>query len=149
MDLMQNMVMLGQVILALFLGAVIGWERERHEKHAGIRTFAAITVGACVFGLVSIHAIGNFDTTRVAAQVATGIGFLGAGVIFRQGNEVTGLTTAATLWVAAAVGLAIAFGLYMVAILTTLIVLLFLLLPLLPGWEKISPKKARKNGSHS
>jgi putative Mg2+ transporter-C (MgtC) family protein len=88
-----------RVLLAVFLGGLIGWERERHGISAGIRTYGGIALGACVFGIVSLN-ISGADPSRIAAQVATGVGFLGAGVIFRQDRYVSGLTTAATLWAA-------------------------------------------------
>src|SRR3990167_8702124 len=100
-----------RVILACLLGCLIGWERERHRHiiSAGIRTYGAICLGSCAFGILS-YVIGNADPARIAAQVVSGIGFLGGGIIFRQGDYVNGLTTAATLWATAAVGLAISFG---------------------------------------
>lgn len=133
-----------RVFLACLLGGMIGWERERHGISAGIRTYSAISLGACVFGILSFA---GPDPTRIAAQVVTGIGFLGGGLIFREGNYVTGLTTAATLWATAAVGLAISFGFYLVGSITALIIFLLLYLPKLKWWKKISAKvpKARKD----
>jgi putative Mg2+ transporter-C (MgtC) family protein len=130
-----------RVIFACFLGCIIGWERERHRNivSAGIRTYGAICLGACAFGIVSLY-IPNADSSRVAAQVVTGIGFLGGGIIFRQGDYVTGLTTAATLWATAAVGLTVAVGMYLTAILIALLIFLLLYLPRLPFWKKISAK---------
>lgn len=130
-----------RVILACFLGGLIGWERERHRNivSAGIRTYGAIALGSCVFGILSF-VITSADPSRIAAQVVTGIGFLGGGIIFRQGDYVTGLTTAATLWATASVGLAVAFGLYLVAILIAILIFLLLYLPRLAWWKKISAK---------
>lgn len=128
-----------RVFIAFLIGGMIGFERERHGISAGIRTYGAISLGACVFGIVSANIVGA-DPTRIAAQVATGVGFLGGGVIFRQGNYVSGLTTAATLWATAAIGLAIAYGMYMVGILTGILVFLLLYLPRLAWWKKISKK---------
>lgn len=130
-----------RIIYACFLGALIGWERERHRNiiSAGIRTYGAISMGACAFGIVSLY-IANADSSRVAAQVVSGIGFLGGGIIFRQGDYVTGLTTAATLWATAAVGLAVSVGLYLTSSLTALVIFLLLYLPRLPWWKKISSK---------
>ncbi len=89
---------------------LIGWERERHRNivSAGIRTYGAIALGSCAFGILSFF-VADGDPSRIASQVVTGIGFLGGGIIFRQGDYVTGLTTAATLWATAAVGLAVSF----------------------------------------
>jgi putative Mg2+ transporter-C (MgtC) family protein len=130
-----------RVILACLLGGLIGWERERHRNiiSAGIRTYGAIALGSCVFGILS-YFVSPADPSRIAAQVVTGIGFLGGGIIFRQGDYVTGLTTAATLWATAAVGLSIAFGLYFVGIVIGLLIYLLLYLPRLPWWKKISAK---------
>lgn len=130
-----------RVLIAFLLGALIGWERERHGISAGIRTYGAISLGSCVFGIVSISFI-NSDPSRVAAQVVTGIGFLGGGLIFRQGDKhVSGLTTAATLWATSAVGLAVSLGMYMISILTSLLIFLLLFLPRWAWWKKISAKK--------
>lgn len=130
-----------RVIMACFLGGVIGWERERHRNivSAGIRTYGAIALGACVFGILS-YSVTNSDPSRIASQVVTGIGFLGGGIIFRQGDYVTGLTTAATLWATAAVGLAVAYGYYFLSILIASLIFLLLYLPRLAWWKKISAK---------
>jgi len=130
-----------RVILACFLGGLIGWERERHRNivSAGIRTYGAISLGACAFGILSFF-VTTGDPSRIAAQVVTGIGFLGGGIIFRQGDYVTGLTTAATLWATAAVGLAVAYGLYLIAFLIAILIFLLLYLPRLAWWKKISTK---------
>ncbi|MBI3796207.1 MAG: MgtC/SapB family protein [Deltaproteobacteria bacterium] len=121
-----------RTIIAALLGAIIGWEREQHGREAGIRTYAAVSVGACVFGLISAHVEGAADPTRIAAQVVTGVGFLGAGVILRERGQITGLTTAATLWSTAALGLAIAYGMYVLGTLTGLIVFTLLSLHHVP-----------------
>lgn len=130
-----------RILLACFLGGLIGWERERHRNivSAGIRTYGAISLGSCAFGILSTI-ISAADPTRIAAQVVTGIGFLGGGIIFRQGDYVTGLTTAATLWATAAVGLSISFGYYLVGTFTALLIYLLLYLPRVPWWKKISAK---------
>lgn len=131
-----------RIIIAFLLGALIGLERERHGISAGIRTYGAICLGACVFGIVSLSVTGA-DPTRIAAQVVTGIGFLGGGIIFRQQGEqhhVSGLTTAATLWATGAVGLAVALGMYVVSILTAILIFALLYLPRLRWWKKISKK---------
>lgn len=143
-DLQTDIEMILRVIIALLLGCILGYERERHGISAGIRTYGAISMGSCVFGILSI-AIINADPSRIAAQVATGIGFLCGGVIFRDGNKVNGLTTAATIWATAAVGLAISFGMYAVSIVTTFLIFLLLYLPNMRWWKKISPKVKSKN----
>lgn len=137
----MDLQMIFRVVLACLLGCLIGWERERHRNivSAGIRTYGAIALGSCVFGILS-YFVTSADPSRIAAQVVTGIGFLGGGIIFRQGDYVTGLTTAATLWATAAVGLAVAFGLYFVAATITILLFLLLYLPRLAWWKKISAK---------
>ncbi len=104
---------IGRLALAGLLGGIIGLERELRGYPAGIRTLALVTLGSCLFTDVS-QLMGGDD--RVAAQIVTGIGFLGAGVIFREGTGVRGITTAATIWSAAAIGMAIGIELYVVAI---------------------------------
>lgn len=141
MEGMNELHMVLRVLLAFLLGAIIGWEREHHSQSAGIRTCGAMAIGACVFGLISMYAPGVEDTTRVAAQVVTGVGFLGAGVIFRQGNNLNGLTTAATLWAVAAIGLATAFMMYTIAILTTILLFLLLTFSRMKWWRHISRKR--------
>ena len=125
-----------RVVLAGVLGGAIGAEREIREREAGLRTHMLVAVGAALFTLVSAYGWGDFhfsqksgvtyDPTRIAAQIVTGIGFLGAGAIIRQGLAVRGLTTAASLWVVAAIGLAAGAGYYSGAIITTVVVLVSL-----------------------
>jgi putative Mg2+ transporter-C (MgtC) family protein len=128
-----------RVVLAGVLGGAIGVEREIREREAGLRTHLLVAVGAALFTLVSAYGWHDFhfsnasgityDPTRIAAQVVTGIGFLGAGAIIRQGLSVRGLTTAASLWVVAAIGIAAGAGYYSAAVITTVVVL-FSLWPL-------------------
>lgn len=136
-----DLVILFRISLACLLGCLIGWERERHRHviTAGIRTYGAICLGSCAFGILS-YVITSADPSRVAAQVVSGIGFLGGGIIFRQGDYVNGLTTAATLWATAAVGLAVSFGFYLVGICSAVLIFLLLYLPRLAWWKKISAK---------
>ena len=142
-NLQTDLEVIMRIVLAFILGGIIGWERERHGISAGIRTYGAISLGACVFGIVSLS-IPNTDPSRIAAQVVTGIGFLGGGIIFRQGdNYISGLTTAATLWATSAVGIAVALGMYMISILTSLLIFLLLFLPNLKWWKKLSKKQSK------
>jgi putative Mg2+ transporter-C (MgtC) family protein len=125
---------LWRVVVAAGLGGAIGLERELREREAGFRTHLLVSVGSCLFTLVSAYGFSEFrgasvDPTRIAAQIVTGIGFLGAGAIIRQGFSVRGLTTAATLWVVAAIGMASGAGYFSAAVLTTALVL-FTLWPL-------------------
>ena len=109
----QEMVI--RIVIAAFLGAVIGYERARAKKPAGIRTHLLVCMGAALFTAISIWGfVGNADPSRIAAGVVVGVGFLGAGTILRQERGVAGLTTAATIWAVAAVGVAIGAGLYVV-----------------------------------
>ncbi len=98
-------------LAAALFGALVGVEREMKEKPAGVRTLALVSIGACVFTMISLVTGGeNADPTRIAAQVVTGIGFLGAGAILRSPLGVVGMTTAATIWVAAAIGMVVGAG---------------------------------------
>jgi putative Mg2+ transporter-C (MgtC) family protein len=120
-----------RLLLAAALGALIGYQRERAKKPAGLRTHTLICTGAALFTIASMYGFGiGADPARVAAGIVAGIGFIGAGAIFvRQGGIVEGLTTAATIWAVAAIGLAAGAGLYIIATLTTAVVLIILLLP--------------------
>ncbi len=128
-----------RLVLAAVLGGAVGVERELREREAGLRTHLLVALGSALFTIVSAYGFHAFlssgasvvraDPTRIAAQIVTGIGFLGAGAIIRQGFSVRGLTTAATLWVVAAIGLAVGAGYYSGALITTAVVL-FSLYPL-------------------
>lgn len=115
-----------RLLLALFLGGAIGIEREYRAKEAGFRTHFLVALGSALFCVVSQYGFGVDlkDSSRVAAQVVSGIGFLGAGTIIFQKNVVRGLTTAAGLWVTAAIGLACGTGMFVAAVITTAMVLL-------------------------
>jgi putative Mg2+ transporter-C (MgtC) family protein len=125
-----------RLALAAALGGVVGIERELREREAGLRTHLLVALGSALFTIVSAYGFHAFlssganvvraDPTRIAAQIVTGIGFLGAGAIIRQGLSVRGLTTAATLWVVAAIGLAVGAGYYSGALITTGLVVLAL-----------------------
>jgi putative Mg2+ transporter-C (MgtC) family protein len=119
-----------RVFVAAALGGAIGVERELRERQAGLRTHLVVSVGAALFTLVSAYGFSNFDgkvdPTRIAAQIVSGIGFLGAGAIIRQGLSVRGLTTAASLWLVAAIGMAAGAGYWDGALIATLGALLTL-----------------------
>ncbi len=119
-----ELVYLGKLLVSALLGALIGWERRYHNRlESEVRTFSSVALGACAFGLVSLLAVPeHMDPTRISSNVVTGIGFLGAGMILHQQNRTTGLATAALLWSTAAVGLAIAHGLYLIGIVTAVVV---------------------------
>ena len=122
-----------RIFLAAFLGAIIGIEREIKNRAAGFRTHIIVSVGACLIMLIGIEGIGEIsnnigrDTARMAAQVVSGIGFLGAGTILQTKDGVSGLTTAATLWLSAAIGLAVGIGFYEGAVIATIICLVTLI----------------------
>ena len=116
-----------RLLLAAALGAAIGIERESRQKPAGLRTNILIALGSALFTMLSIQMGGDGSTPdRIAAQVVTGMGFLGGGAILRSGQTVHGMTTAATIWVNAAVGMAAGAGLYMIASVSTVITLIVL-----------------------
>jgi putative Mg2+ transporter-C (MgtC) family protein len=126
-----------RLLLAGALAAAIGYQRERANKAAGLRTHILIALGAALFTLASIYGFAgeSFDPSRVAAGVVAGVGFIGAGVIFRgmRGDKLAGITTAASVWVTAAIGLAAGAGMYLVAIVTTIITVIVLMLPKVQG----------------
>ena len=114
-----------QLSLAVLLGSLIGIEREIANKSAGMRTHALVALGSTLFTVISQTLTGpTIDPTRIAAQIVTGIGFLCAGLIVFNNSRVQGLTTAAGVWVAAAIGMAIGFKLYAIAIFTTILTIL-------------------------
>jgi putative Mg2+ transporter-C (MgtC) family protein len=117
-----------RLVVALGLGAVIGWERELQRMPAGFRTHALVSLGSAIFTVVSAYAFTGplSDPTRIAAQVVTGVGFLGGGAILHYGGTVRGLTTAASLWAVAAVGMAAGAGLFVVASVSTVLVIVAL-----------------------
>jgi len=125
-----NMVIFGKLLLATVLGIVVGTERAVVGKRAGTRTFALVALGACLFTVISTNVtsqyigITDFDPMRVIAGIITGVGFIGAGMIVFREQLLRGLTTAAGLWVAAAVGIAVGFGMYAVAVFTAVLTLL-------------------------
>jgi len=127
-DLTNSIAFVGgvRVFVAAVLGIILGLERQRSNKDAGLRTYALVAAGSALFTVLSIEGFDGADTSRVAAQIVTGIGFLGAGLIFRQGANLQGLTTAAGLWSVAAIGMAAGTGLWGLAIVVALIILLVL-----------------------
>jgi len=130
MDYGNLLQMILRLIFAALLGGMIGWERERHDRPAGLRTHILVCVGSALITIISIYGFvgSRTDPARVAANIVTGIGFLGAGTIIRQGSIIRGLTTAASLWVVSAVGMAAGVGgsFYVIALLATLLIYLTL-----------------------
>jgi putative Mg2+ transporter-C (MgtC) family protein len=115
-----------RLVVALLLGGVIGWERELGRMPAGFRTHALVSLGSAIFTVISAYAFTGpgSDPTRIAAQIVSGIGFLGGGAILHYGGTVRGLTTAASLWSVAAVGMAAGAGLYVVAAIGAVLVII-------------------------
>lgn len=149
MELSEQLTILGRAALAAALGLVIGLERETRGKAAGERTFALLALGAAAFVAVGIAVFpGSGD--RVIQGVAAGVGFLGAGVIFQREADVQGLTTAASAWAAAAIGVVVGLGAYVAAALTTAVVLIILELDQIPVLRKIreQAESAGQSGRH-
>jgi putative Mg2+ transporter-C (MgtC) family protein len=125
-----------RLLLAAVLAAMIGFQREKASKPAGLRTHILIGMGSALFTVVSIYGFsGAADPARIAAGVVTGIGFIGAGVIFRgmRGDKVMGITTAASIWITAAIGIAAGAGLYIIATAAAVVTLLVLMIPRAKG----------------
>lgn len=138
-----------RLFIAVLLGGLVGFEREQSNHAAGFRTNILVCLGSCLLMLLSIYGFAQFvnetnvrlDPARLAAQVITGIGFLGAGTILFTGKSITGLTTAASLWVVSAIGLSVGAGFLLPAVATTVLVLLVLVV--LNKLEKIQRRQAR------
>jgi putative Mg2+ transporter-C (MgtC) family protein len=128
-----------QLFISFIIGTAIGIEREYRSKAAGLRTMIMICLGSTLFTEISL-AIGGSSTDRIASNIITGIGFLGAGVIFKDGLTITGITTATTIWITAALGMAVGAGEYFIALVGSIVVLVVLLL-----FEKIQLLIARSH----
>ncbi|HDD56527.1 MAG TPA: MgtC/SapB family protein [Nitrososphaeria archaeon] len=135
MDAFSQLDFLLRIILAFALSGIIGFERERVDKPAGLRTHILVGVGSCLFTILSFTAFPGSDPARVASYVVAGIGFIGAGTILQTRERVLGITTAASLWVAAAIGMAAGVGYYVLAVIVT--ALSYLTLRLRPLEERI------------
>lgn len=145
-----------RLVLAAVLGAVLGFEREYVGKSAGLRTYMLVSFGSALFtilsseGLSGYVGISSFDPSRVISQIVVGVGFIGAGLIIFQENKIRGLTTAAEMWVVAAIGATVGLNLYIVAIFSTIFVLTVLSLTRLFNLEeKIEKLAKRENGDSS
>ena len=132
----EELLLAPRLLLAAGLGAFIGFERESRGNEAGVRTHAVVALGASLFGLIAVHLFSPTDT-RIISNIVTGVGFLGAGMIIKEENKVRGLTTAATVWTTAAVGLAVSLDMYIIAFSAVLIMYLILKLKDFSWWKKI------------
>jgi putative Mg2+ transporter-C (MgtC) family protein len=134
-----------RLTVGLVLGAIIGFERELHRQPAGFRTHSLVSLGAALFTVVSAYGFTGdlVDPTRIAAQIVSGIGFIGAGTILQHRGHIRGLTTAASLWSVAAIGTAAGAGLYIVAIVGTLLILI--VLSILDRIEEIARRRLQLN----
>lgn len=135
MDAGEQAQLVGKLLLAAFCGGVIGWQRDRRQYDAGLRTMALVAIGASLF--TSVNDV--YGSDRVVANIVTGIGFLGGGIIFREGGTVHGITTAATVWAVAGIGVAIGVELYLVALVATPLV--FIILEMRPISEYLSGRR--------
>ena len=136
------LIICANMLLAVFLGGIIGIERESLGKPAGSRTYALIALGSALFTSLSIQSFGQFanaDPGRLAGQIITGIGFIGAGMIIYHKEHVQGITSASALWATAAVGMAVGLGEYIIAIFTTIVI--FILLDVVRRFEFHKHKK--------
>lgn len=149
--------LLGRLLLSVLLGGVLGWERQMGQHPAGLRTHVLVSLGAAAYTLAGTYGVSGQGTVqdagRIAAQIVTGIGFLGAGTIWRSGSDrvIYGLTTAASIWVAASIGMLVGFGQYILA--AGCAILGFTTLRLMKGMEelpsKLSVRRFRRNSSSS
>jgi putative Mg2+ transporter-C (MgtC) family protein len=147
MDTKIELIIVAQLTVAFILGSIIGLEREMHGNSAGIRTYAAVTLGAALFTLIGIHTTDITAAGRIVANIVTGIGFLGAGIIYKDNAKglIHGLTTASSIWAAAAVGVAVAYNMYIIAISATIAIYFLLALHHFRWYIKLNKKWAGKH----
>ncbi len=147
----SDIVTLARVLLAFLLGGVVGFERQRVQRPAGLRTHMLVCAGAACFTVASVFGFEGLgtvrDPARLAAQIITGIGFLGAGTIFRTGSTVRGLTTASSIWITAAIGIVSGLGMFWLALFTTS--LTWFALQVLKGAEARRTPSSRPSGEPS
>ena len=140
-----DFITIARVLLAFILGGVVGFERERDRRPAGLRTHMLVSAGAACFTVASIYGFGDLgtvrDPARLAAQIVTGIGFLGAGTIFTTGGTVRGLTTASSIWITAAIGILAGVGMFSIAVFAT--ALTWFTLQVVKNIETLRPSKGR------
>ena len=147
--ILQYLEEIGQVLFAFIIGAIIGLEREFRSKPAGFRTMILICVGSCLYTILSKE-VGDGSDDRIASNIVTGIGFIGAGVIFKEGISVNGLTTAALIWITAALGMAIGYHNYPLTIVVSamVVIVLFILEPVqrfIEGLHKVKDYRIKSS----
>lgn len=145
-DLQIAQIIIVRILVSFVLGVIIGIERGITHKTVGFRTLSLVCIGSTGFTLISIYGFQEVDTARVAAQIVTGIGFLGVGAILHKGYITKGLTTAAALWVAAAIGMACGTGMFILAFIMTLmsLILLWVLKPFKVHLDKVRDTEDKK-----
>lgn len=144
-DVKFELIIGAKLLFALVLGGLVGYERESNNKFAGVRTFGAISVAACIFVAIAEHLTDDTSAiARIIASIATGIGFIGAGLIFRNGNETYGLTTSAALWATAGIGAAIAVNMFITAAIGAGIVFFLLRMNRFKWYKKMIEEEENK-----
>lgn len=150
MDLRFELIIAAKLFLSIVLGCIIGFERETSHKDAGIRTFGAITLASCLFVAIASHLTDDKSAiARMLAAIATGLGFIGAGLSFKdKSNSLMGLTTSSALWVTAAVGSAVALNMYVLAIFSTVLIYILLSLNKFTWFRKIIKSNISNKSKH-
>ncbi len=150
MDLRFELIIAAKLFLSIVLGCIIGFERETSHKDAGIRTFGAITLASCLFVAIASHLTDDKSAiARMLAAIATGLGFIGAGLSFKdKGNGLMGLTTSSALWATAAVGSAVALNMYVLAIFSTVLIYILLSLNKFTWFRKIIKSNISNKSNH-
>lgn len=146
-DIKIELIFVAKLFVAFLLGAFVGLERERHGSPAGIRTYAAVSLGAALFTLIGLHSNDTTSAARIAANIVTGIGFLGAGIIYKDNTKgfTHGLTTASTIWATAAIGVAVAYSMFIVAVASAVAIYFLLSLHHFQWYVRIKMKWEIKN----
>lgn len=149
MDINAELIIVSKLIVSFLLGAFIGFDRERHGRDAGIRTYAAVCIGATLFTTITDHLVNNpSDTSRVIANIITGVGFLGAGIIYQNSSagRSHGLTTAATVWCTSAIGVAVGLNMFIIAIVSSVALYFLLSLHHQKWYRRWKQKMIQKHG---
>ncbi len=146
MDIKFELIIGAKLVCALLMGGLVGFEREKNNKFAGVRTFGAIAVASCIFVAIAEHLTDDTSAiARILASIATGIGFIGAGLIFKDGNQTHGLTTSAALWATAGIGSAVALNFFIIAGFGTIIVYFLLRMNQFKWYKKMIEESDDEN----